>query len=185
MFREEIVPTPDAMAPGGDVSETNAEPGELEQAAACGRLLEARGTHLAVAESCTGGLLGDWLTNVPGSSAWFLGGVIAYDDQVKIGVLGVPEAIIREHGAVSAPCAAAMAAGARALLNTDFAVAITGIAGPSGGTPTKPVGTTYIGVASAAGTTVAHHTWSGSRRANKVASARAALALLREILQRG
>jgi PncC family amidohydrolase len=173
-------------ATGGEASEAGPAPGsEWEQAAACGRLLEARGGHLAVAESCTGGLLGDWLTNIPGSSAWFLGGVIAYDDQVKIGVLGVPAEIIREHGAVSAPCAAAMAAGARALLKTDFAVAITGIAGPSGGTPTKPVGTTYIGVASAAGTTVAHHTWSGSRRANKAASARAALALLREILQRG
>jgi PncC family amidohydrolase len=173
-------------ATGGEAGEAGPAPGsEWEQAAACGRLLEARGGHLAVAESCTGGLLGDWLTNIPGSSAWFLGGVIAYDDQVKIGVLGVPAEIIREHGAVSAPCAAAMAAGARALLKTDFAVAITGIAGPSGGTPTKPVGTTYIGVASAAGTTVAHHTWSGSRLANKAASARAALALLREILQRG
>jgi nicotinamide-nucleotide amidase len=182
---EDGVLASDAVATSGDVSDATPATGELEQAAACGRLLEARGWRLAVAESCTGGLLGDWLTNIPGSSAWFLGGVIAYDDRVKIGVLGVSAALIREHGAVSELCAAAMAAGVRALIGTDVAVAITGIAGPGGGTAAKPVGTTYIGIAAAAGTTVAHHTWSGSRLANKAASARAALALLREILERG
>ncbi len=179
------MPIPEPAATGDEMPAAIPAPPELEQAAACGRLLEARGWRLAVAESCTGGLLGDWLTNIAGSSAWFLGGVIAYDDRVKIGVLGVPAALIREHGAVSEPCAAALAARARALIGTDVAVAITGIAGPGGGTAAKPVGTTYIGIASAAGTTVAHHTWSGNRRENKAASARAALALLREILERG
>src|SRR5690242_14304289 len=120
LFVEDIVPTPEPPATGGATGKATPAPAdEVEQAAECGRLLEARGWCLAVAESCTGGLLGDWLTNIPGSSAWFLGGVIAYDDRVKIGVLGVPAALIREHGAVSEPCAAALAARARALIGTD------------------------------------------------------------------
>src|SRR3954447_8654977 len=82
-------------------------------AAACGRLLVARGWQLAVAESCTGGRLGDTVTNVVGSSAWFVGGIIAYADAIKIGLLGVPAETLRAHGAVSAPVAEAMAAGAR------------------------------------------------------------------------
>ena len=165
-------------------AEANSGDGQ-EQAAACGRLLQARGWRAAVAESCTGGLVGHLLTEIAGSSAWFLGGVIAYADSVKIGMLGVPEAVIREHGAVSAPCAAAMAEGARRVTGAEVGVAITGIAGPSGGTPAKPVGTVYIAVATPAGTTTAHHVWPGTRSENKEESARAALALLQALLERG
>ena len=130
-------------------------------------------------------MVGHLLTEIPGSSAWFLGGVIAYDDSVKIGVLGVPAAIIREHGAVSAPCAAAMAEGVCKLLNPDVGVAVTGIAGPSGGTATKPVGTVYLAVAGTHGTTTMHYVWAGTRTENKQESAHAALGLLREYLERG
>jgi PncC family amidohydrolase len=159
--------------------------GAVALAAACGGLLLARGARLAVAESCTGGLLGHLLTEVPGSSAWFLGGVIAYDDRIKMALLGVPEALLREYGAVSAPCAAAMAEGARRATGADAALAITGIAGPGGGTPAKPVGTVYLALATPAGTETAHRVWAGDRSANKVQSARAALALLAEHLERG
>ncbi|HUS15768.1 MAG TPA: nicotinamide-nucleotide amidohydrolase family protein [Chloroflexia bacterium] len=156
-----------------------------ETVAACARLLEARGWRLAVAESCTGGLVGHLLTEQPGSSAWFLGGVIAYDDVVKTGLLGVAPSLIREHGAVSGPCAAALADAVAALLGTEASVTVTGIAGPGGGTPAKPVGTVYIAVHLAGRTTVAHHVWAGTRSANKAASARAALDHLREQLERG
>jgi PncC family amidohydrolase len=155
-----------------------------ELAATCGRNLQARGLRVAVAESCTGGLVGHLLTEIAGSSAWFLGGVIAYADEVKIGLLGVPAAVIQEHGAVSAPCAAAMAEGACRVTGAEVGVAITGIAGPSGGTPTKPVGTVYIGVTTPQGTTTEHHLWAGTRSANKQESARAALGLLRALLER-
>src|SRR5689334_18809524 len=168
--------SPDNLEPNGAAAR--------EQAAACGRLLQARGWCVAVAESCTGGLVGHLLTEIAGSSAWFLGGVIAYADEVKIGLLGVPAAMIREHGAVSAPCAAAMAEGARRVTGAEIGVSITGIAGPSGGTPTKPVGTVYIGVATPDGTTTHHHLWAGTRSANKQESARAALGLLRDLLER-
>ncbi|MGI8587220.1 MAG: CinA family protein [Chloroflexia bacterium] len=141
---------------------------------------------MAVAESCTGGLLGHLLTEAPGSSAWFLGGVIAYDDSVKIALLGVPLEVLREHGAVSAECAAAMAEGALRLLGGDLALAVTGIAGPGGGTTAKPVGTVYIALSgSRTGTQVAHRVWTGSRTENKQASAEAALEMLRDRLERG
>ena len=112
-------------------------------------LLEALGrseVRLAVAESCTGGLLGARITAVPGSSASFLGGVIAYDNQVKIDALGVPADLIETHGAVSAEVALAMARGVRARVGAEAAIAITGIAGPGGGTEEKPVGTVWFGI---------------------------------------
>ncbi|HMA33931.1 MAG TPA: nicotinamide-nucleotide amidohydrolase family protein [Chloroflexia bacterium] len=155
------------------------------QAAAAGQRLLARHLRVAVAESCTGGLLGHWLTEVPGSSAWFLGGVIAYAYEVKTGLLGVPDALLAAHGAVSAECVIAMADGVRRLLGSDLALAITGIAGPGGATPTKPVGTVYVALADGQATRVAHYVWPGNRTANKEASARAALALLLEWLERG
>src|SRR6185503_8177082 len=107
-------------------------------------LCRSRGLTLGTAESCTGGLVAARLTSVPGSSEVFCGGVVAYANAVKASELGVPEAVLREHGAVSAEAAAAMAAGARARLGVDVAVSVTGIAGPGGGTPDKPVGLVFL-----------------------------------------
>lgn len=115
------------------------------------RLTEANQT-VAVAESCTGGLVGKRLTDLPGSSAYLVGGVVAYDNSVKSGVLGVPEADLEAHGAVSEPVARAMAEGVRRVLGADWGLATTGIAGPSGGTEDKPVGTVWMAVAGADGT---------------------------------
>lgn len=111
---------------------------------ALARELNRSNARLAVAESCTGGLITHLLTNVPGSSAWFLGGVTAYANAVKANVLGVPEELIIAHGAVSAQVALAMASGVRDLLDADMALAVSGIAGPGGGTPEKPVGTVWM-----------------------------------------
>jgi PncC family amidohydrolase len=153
------------------------------QAARCGAQLLARGLWLGVAESCTGGLLGHWLTEVPGASRWFRGGIISYDNSVKQDQLGVPADLLATHGAVSAECAAAMAAGARARLHTAVALAITGIAGPDGATPTKPVGTVYVALAADHGSTVRHFCWPGDRSANKRDSAEAALDMLEHWLE--
>jgi PncC family amidohydrolase len=151
-------------------------------AQAVGDLLQKNGLALAVAESCTGGLLGTLITNTPGSSAYFEGGVIAYSDEVKQQILGVPRDTLEQHGAVSPETAIAMAKGARTLLRTDLALATTGIAGPSGGTPEKPVGLVFIALASANGTTCKRYCWPGDRWQNREWSAQAALALLHEHL---
>ncbi len=109
-----------------------------------GKRLQRRGWRLATAESCTGGLLGQRLTSVPGASRHFLGSVVAYDNAVKSGVLGVPAPILRRHGAVSAECAEAMALGVKRLTGAEVSLAVTGIAGPGGGTRAKPVGLVYL-----------------------------------------
>ncbi len=109
-----------------------------------GERLQSLGWRLAAAESCTGGLLGERLTSVPGASRYFLGSVVAYDNAVKTGVLGVPEPLLRRHGAVSAECAEAMALGVKRLTGAEASVAVTGIAGPGGGTRAKPVGVVYL-----------------------------------------
>ena len=114
-----------------------------------GRLLRERGKTLAVAESCTGGLIAELITEVPGSSDYFLGGVAAYSDASKTALLGVDEALLSEYGAVSGPVAAAMAEGARERFGSDLAVATTGISGPGGGTGDKPVGLVFVAIASA------------------------------------
>jgi len=143
-----------------------------------GKLLREKGLTLAVAESCTGGLLGMRLTEVPGSSDYFRGGVVAYSNAVKEAVLGVPRAILEEKGAVSPECARAMAEGARRLLGADLALAITGIAGPTGGTPEKPVGLVYIALAHPGGVEVERHEFRGSRQGVRWSASEAALALL-------
>lgn len=148
------------------------------------RLVE-RGRTVAVAESCTGGLIGHRLTQVPGSSAAFLGGVIAYHNGVKERVLGVPAEVLEREGAVSEATALAMAEGARRLLRADVAVAVTGIAGPTGGTDEKPVGLTYVALAGPEARICERHLWRGERQANKESSAEAALALLRRYLGDG
>jgi nicotinamide-nucleotide amidase len=112
-----------------------------------GRLLAEQRQTIAVAESCTGGLLAERISSVPGASGWFRGGVVAYANEAKTATLGVPAALIAEHGAVSEPVALAMAAAVRERLGADFGVATTGVAGPTGGTPEKPVGVVWIGVA--------------------------------------
>lgn len=137
-----------------------------------------RGLTVVTAESCTGGLVSDAITDVPGSSGYLLGGVIAYADRVKERQLGVPAELIAAHGAVSVHVARAMAVGARERLGADLAIAVTGIAGPHGGTPAKPVGLTYVAVAGPAGIEVRRFAWTGDRAANKRDSARAALELL-------
>ena len=145
--------------------------------------LLARRQTLATAESCTGGLVGAALTGLPGSSAWYLGGVVAYANELKIRLLGVPAEILAAHGAVSLETARAMAAGARAATGADFAVAITGIAGPSGGTPEKPVGLVFIGVAAPHGTATFKHHFSGSRAEIRQAATEAALRHLLEAVE--
>jgi nicotinamide-nucleotide amidase len=121
-----------------------------------GRLLGEAGRTLAVAESCTGGLIAELLTDVPGSSAYFLGGVVAYANEAKARFLGVPEALLAEHGAVSEPVARAMAEGARERFGADYALATTGISGPGGGTEEKPVGLVHIALATPSGTHAEH-----------------------------
>ncbi len=140
----------------------------------------AHGLTVATAESCTGGLVAHLLTEVPGSSACLRGGVIAYADDVKHAMLGVSADVLAAHGAVSAQVALAMAEGARALLGTDLAVAVTGVAGPDGGTLAKPVGLVYVAVAGGGPAEVRRFQWTGDRSSNKRASAEAALELLLE-----
>lgn len=150
-----------------------------------GEVLRKKGLTLAVAESCTGGLLGMRITEVPGSSDYFRGGVIAYSNTVKVKVLGVPQEVLVEKGAVSAECAQAMAEGVRSLLGVDLALAITGIAGPTGGTREKPVGLVYIALAGPLGVEVKHHRFPGSRRDVRWAASQAALELLQRYLKGG
>lgn len=146
-----------------------------------GAALTAAGRTICTAESCTGGLVAHRITNVAGSSAYMLGGVVAYANAVKQHILNVPEATLIAHGAVSEQTAAEMATGARALLGADYAVSITGIAGPGGGTPDKPVGLTFIALAGPDGLLVTRRfVWDGDREANKDHSAEAALALALE-----
>jgi PncC family amidohydrolase len=143
-----------------------------------GEALRGRGLTLSTAESCTGGLIGHLLTEISGSSDYYLGGLVSYSDALKQRELGVDAAVLAKHGAVSAQTCVAMAQGARRRYGTDVAIAVTGVAGPGGGTDAKPVGLTYVAVADGGGHDVQRHLWSGDRHANKVASAEAALNLL-------
>jgi nicotinamide-nucleotide amidase len=146
------------------------------------QLAGARGLRLATAESCTGGMVAARLTGVPGSSASFVGGVVAYADAVKRSELDVPEGLLSEHGAVSAEVAAAMAEGARGRLDADVAVAVTGIAGPDGGTPEKPVGLVHIHAAGPDGSLARMLELPGEREQIRVRATVTALHLLRALL---
>ena len=203
-----------------DTSELTALAGQV------GERCSVLGLRIATVESCTGGLVGHLITEIPGSSAYYVGGFVTYSDELKremkpghrtcadivveilspstalydrttksdtyraIGVRemwlldaeanGVPHDLLAAHGAVSAQVAMAMAGGGRARTAADLAVAVTGIAGPDGGSPAKPVGLTYIAVADAIGVAVRRHVWAGDRSENKRLSASAALALLLE-----
>ena len=168
---------------GPDTSEVAEEVADLTGLAAdVGTRARAGGLSIALAESCTGGLVGHLITEVAGSSDYLRGGVVAYADDAKAELLGVATSALAEHGAVSAQVAVAMATGARERFGADVAAAVTGIAGPSGGSAQKPVGLTYVAVADAQGTDVRRHAWTGDRHQNKLASARATLELLLERL---
>ncbi|MEO6458412.1 MAG: CinA family protein [Chloroflexia bacterium] len=145
-------------------------------------LLLNSGLRIAVAESCTGGLLGGALTDVSGSSAYMLGGVIAYGDSVKMSLLSVPAELIREHGAVSEQCARATARGVVSLLGSEIGVSITGISGPLGGSDAKPLGTTYVGLVAPDFEQVKHFAWKGDRAENRIRSVEAALCMVAEYL---
>jgi nicotinamide-nucleotide amidase len=149
---------------------------------AVGRLLHQRGFTLATAESCTGGLLGQLVTRVPGASGWYVQGWITYANEAKSTLLGVDPAVIQAHGAVSEEVARAMAEGACARARTDRALAITGIAGPDGGTPDKPVGLTFVALASGASCVARRYQLGGDRDVNRLYAARLALNLLRRDL---
>lgn len=147
-------------------------------AARIGERCLARGLRLATVESCTGGLVGHVITETPGSSGYYVGGFVTYSDELKTDLVAVPREVLAAHGAVSAQTAVAMAIGGRTRTGADVAAAVTGIAGPDGGTAQKPVGLTYVAVADASGTEVRRHLWTGERTDNKRASAEALLELV-------
>jgi PncC family amidohydrolase len=147
-----------------------------------GNLLRARGLKLATAESCSGGLIADRITDIPGSSDYFRGGVVAYAYEAKVALLGVSWDTLRSHGAVSRETVVEMARGARIALGADVAVSVSGIAGPGGGLPGKPIGTTWIGLSSTEGDWARNFIWDGDRRANKQFSADAALQFVADYL---
>lgn len=148
-----------------------------------GRLLHERGLKLALAESCTGGLLGSRITDVPGSSEYLMGGVIAYAYEAKVELLGVSWDTLNTKGAVSRETVLEMARGARDRLQTDIAVSVSGIAGPGGATPEKPVGTTWIGLVATDGEWAKLFQFPGDREENKAFAVDAALSLLLDYLQ--
>jgi PncC family amidohydrolase len=148
-----------------------------------GKLLTAKSLTFAVAESCTGGLIGHRITEVPGSSTYFLGGIVAYAYDIKERLLGVKHNTLYDHGAVSAETALEMARGVRRALGTDIGLSVTGIAGPAGGTPDKPVGLVYIALSARDAEHCESHVWDSDRSGNKAQSAEAALDLLRRYLE--
>jgi nicotinamide-nucleotide amidase len=145
-----------------------------------GRLLNNNNLTMATAESCTGGKIASLITSVPGSSGWFRGSVVAYDNSIKTGILGVNDETLRLYGAVSAETAGEMARGARRLMGTDYAVAVTGIAGPTGGTADKPVGTVWIAIDSERGLVTEKQIFADNRQINISRSSYGALNLLRK-----
>jgi PncC family amidohydrolase len=156
---------------------------DLSAAIELGKILRQRNQTLAVAESCTGGLIGHMITEIPGSSAFFLGGVVAYAYEAKERQLGVSHNTLYEYGAVSQETALEMARGARRAFSTDYGLSVTGIAGPAGGLPGKPVGLTWIAISGREDETAEQYIWQGDRQQNKLQSAEAALALLLDVLQ--
>jgi nicotinamide-nucleotide amidase len=153
--------------------------GERSLATVVGELLKRRGLALATAESCSGGMLGSMIVDVPGSSDWYLGGWITYSNDMKASQIGVSESLLREHGAVSQEAAAAMARGAMRQAGSDVALAITGIAGPDGGSDRKPVGTVFIALAFDEHVIARRFLFTGDRWTVRDRSAKSALQMLR------
>ena len=152
--------------------------------ACIGRMLKSAGKTVSAAESCTGGLISELMTSIPGASAYYLGSVTSYANSVKTGILGVPEEIIAEHGAVSSDCVAAMAEGVRRITGSDYSVATSGIAGPDGGSDTKPVGLVWIGISSEKGTETFSHVFKNDRKRNIERFAASALNHLRKKIEK-
>jgi PncC family amidohydrolase len=146
-------------------------------------LCHMRGLKVATAESCTGGLVSHRITDVPGSSEYFMGGVVAYSYEAKAALLGVSWDTLNGKGAVSEETVFEMARGARSRLQSDIAVSVSGIAGPGGGTPEKPVGATWIGLVTPDGEWARHFIWDGSRAQNKQYSCDAALQFILDYLE--
>jgi len=159
--------------------------GDASLAKALGDLLTQRKLSLALAESCTGGLIAELITAAPGSSAFFSGGVVSYANSAKTQLLGVGDELLAAHGAVSEEVARAMAEGARRVFSTDVALAVTGIAGPSGGSAEKPVGLVHFAVATPSETSCKTRTFAGKREQVRRFAAFAGLELLRQVVLRG
>lgn len=145
--------------------------------------MHSRGLKLVTAESCTGGLVSDRITNVSGSSEYFPGGVVAYSYEAKAGLLGVQWTTLNTHGAVSKETVLEMARGVRKLFDADIAISVSGIAGPTGGTPDKPVGTTWFGLSAKDGEWTRHFIWDGNREQNKRNSSEVALQFVIDYLE--
>ncbi len=151
-----------------------------------GEYLTARSWRIATAESCTGGLIASRITDVSGSSAYFEQGFVTYSNEAKMTLLGVSKNIVATEGgpgAVSEACARAMAEGVRAATGSDVGLSVTGIAGPTGGSAEKPVGTVYMAVATPSGTNCRHHLFDGSRLEVKAKTAQTALEMARDALE--
>lgn len=145
-------------------------------------MLRAKGWRISIAESCTGGLISHRITNVSGSSDYFESGFVSYSNEAKIEILKVPEEVIKLHGAVSSQTAKAMAVGIRMLRKTDIGVGVTGIAGPTGGTATKPVGLVYIALSTQSCVECKEFRFTGDREEIKLMSSQAAMEMIREYL---
>lgn len=147
-------------------------------------LLKQKKLTLSTAESCTGGLISHLITNVAGSSEYFMGGIVCYSNESKANLLNVSWATLNTNGAVSKETVIEMAIGARKKLNTDIAISVSGVAGPGGGTNEKPVGTVWVGLATKSQVEAWHFIWDGNREQNKIDSAEAALKIIIEHLER-
>lgn len=146
-------------------------------------LLRSKGKTVSTAESCTGGLIGASITDIPGASEVFLGGVVSYSNDAKEGILGVSHSVLIEHGAVSEQTARQMVEGSIRLFDSDYAVAVTGIAGPGGATPEKPVGLVYIAVADGPRTVVTRNVFKGDRQEVRESTVREACSLLTDMVE--
>jgi PncC family amidohydrolase len=149
-----------------------------------GRALKERGWTMAVAESCTGGLVGHKITEIPGSSDYFMGGIIAYAYEAKEQFLGVDQTTLETYGAVSEETAVQMAESVRNAFNVDIGISVTGIAGPASDLSEKPVGLTWMAVSTTEGVVAESHRWKGDRTSNKLQSAEAALKLALKIIRK-
>ncbi|MCL4503564.1 MAG: competence/damage-inducible protein A [Deltaproteobacteria bacterium] len=167
-----------------EVNDALLGPEEVPLEELVGRLLQEKHLTLALAESCTGGLIGHRITSVAGSSDYFLGGVVSYSNEAKVDLLHVAPEVLAEHGAVSPETARDMAVGARAAFGADLGLSVTGIAGPTGGSSAKPVGTVYLALATPEEVEVWHYRFHGNREAVKILSAETALDRLRRKLKK-